>query len=248
MTKWINATVIRVQKWTPNLFKLFLHAPITPFLSGQFTKIATTYKQKYIQRAYSFVNSYKNKNLEFCVTLIQHGIMSHQLYNLLNHKKILIDKNPNGFFTIQEIPDCEILWMFATGTAIGPFCSILQNGSKLNRFKKIILVHAVKYKKDLIYSSLIKKIKKYLNHLIFTTIISREYNNQNSLTGRIPQLLHSQTLEKKIGYTINPQTSHIMLCGNPNMVKETQQYLINFRSLKKHLRRKPGHISVEHYW
>ncbi|CAL4043659.1 Flavodoxin/ferredoxin--NADP reductase [Buchnera aphidicola (Phyllaphis fagi)] len=248
MTQWINARVIRIQKWTSNLFKLFLKSSILPFISGQFTKIAIINKNKYIQRAYSFVNDPKNKNLEFCITLIQNGIMSNKLYHLLKNQKILLSQHANGFFTIYEIPNCEILWMFSTGTAIGPFCSILQDGSQLKKFKKIILIHAVRYKRELIYSSLIKKLKKkYINQLIFQTIVSREYD-KTSLIGRIPQLLHSNDLENQVGHIITPNTSHVMLCGNPNMVKETQLYLINNRSLKKHFRRNPGHISSEHYW
>lgn len=40
-----------------------------------------------------------------------------------------------GFFVLDEIPDCDTLWMLATGTAIGPYLSILQYGKDLERFK-----------------------------------------------------------------------------------------------------------------
>ncbi len=40
-----------------------------------------------------------------------------------------------GFFVLDEVPDCETLWMLATGTAIGPYLSILQLGKDLERFK-----------------------------------------------------------------------------------------------------------------
>jgi ferredoxin--NADP+ reductase len=39
-----------------------------------------------------------------------------------------------------------------------------------------------------------------------------------------------------------------MLCGNPQMVRDTQQTLKDQRQMRKHLRRKPGHITSEHYW
>jgi ferredoxin--NADP+ reductase len=38
-----------------------------------------------------------------------------------------------------------------------------------------------------------------------------------------------------------------MLCGNPDMIKETVETLEN-KGLKKHLRRSPGQISMERYW
>jgi len=39
----------------------------------------------------------------------------------------------------------------------------------------------------------------------------------------------------------------VMICGNPAMVKETQQTLLGL-GLAKNLRRAPGNISMENYW
>lgn len=39
-----------------------------------------------------------------------------------------------GFFVLEEVPDCDTLWMLATGTALGPYLSILQEGKDLERF------------------------------------------------------------------------------------------------------------------
>ncbi|QCI26173.1 FAD-binding oxidoreductase [Buchnera aphidicola] len=250
MTKWVNAIVIKNHKYTDRLFKLILHAPISPFYAGQFAKLGIKISPtKYIKKVYSFVNPPNNKNLEFFITLIHDGIMSNKLYHLMLGEQLLISKTSSGFFTINEIPPCEILWMFATGTAIGPFCSILQDGSGLQKFKTIILIYAVKYTNELVYLPLLHNTKKkYPNKkIIIQTITSREKNLQ-SLYGRIPELLKTKKIEKNVGYIIHPNTSHVMLCGNPGMVKDTQSILIKEYNLQKHLRRKPGHISSENYW
>ncbi|MGL6146895.1 MAG: ferredoxin--NADP(+) reductase, partial [Plesiomonas sp.] len=76
---------------------------------------------------------------------------------------------------------------------------------------------------------------------------SREAN-PDGLEGRIPALLTSGALEQKAELAITAEHSHIMLCGNPQMVRDTQQTLINSFNLQKHLRRKPGQITSEHYW
>ncbi|WP_343182519.1 FAD-binding oxidoreductase [Buchnera aphidicola] len=249
MVIWKTAKIIKKKKWTKRLFSIILHADISPFLAGQFAKLAILQKNnKYIKRVYSYVNPPKSKNLEFFITHIPNGIMSKLLYKLIPGDEILISKQSSGFFTIYEIPKCEILWMFATGTAIGPFCSILQDGSKLDQFEKIIIIYAVKYTEELIYLPLIKNIqKKYEKKIIIQTITSQE-KNSSSLQGRIPTLLKNQLIETTVGHILHPQTSHVMLCGNPAMVKETQNYLIKHRNLKKHLRRSPGNISSENYW
>jgi ferredoxin/flavodoxin---NADP+ reductase len=38
-----------------------------------------------------------------------------------------------------------------------------------------------------------------------------------------------------------------MLCGNPEMVKDTKAAL-EAKGFEKNLRRKPGQITMEHYW
>ncbi|QCI25759.1 ferredoxin--NADP(+) reductase [Buchnera aphidicola (Sitobion avenae)] len=252
MNPWINADIIKVKRWTDNLFSLFLNASIEPFHAGQFTKLAlynsNSLNRKKIQRAYSFVNAPSEKNLEIYIVRVLNGELSNLLYNLQSGDQIFIKKKSFGFFIIDEIPDCEILWMFATGTAIGPYCSILKEGKNIDRFNHIVLIHAVKYQHELTYLPLMKELhEKYNGKLKIQTITSRE-KNKNSLTGRIPFLLKNQTLEKHIGFSIDSQTSHVMLCGNPLMVKDTFLFLKNHRNMEKHLRRKKGNITMENYW
>ncbi|QCI17375.1 ferredoxin--NADP(+) reductase [Buchnera aphidicola (Aphis helianthi)] len=250
MNPWINAEVLQIKKWTKNLFSIFLNADISNFQAGQFTKLALyeNNSTKKIQRAYSFVNAPSNKNLEIYIVRVLNGKLSNLLYNLKIGDNIFIKKNSFGFFILKEIPDCETLWMFATGTAIGPYCSILQEGKDIEKFKNIVLVHAVRYKNELIYLPLMKKLYiKYHGKLKIQTIVSREKDN-DSLSGRIPFLLAHNIIEKKIGLNINNQNSHIMLCGNPLMVKDTYLFLNKHKGMNKHLRKKNGHITIENYW
>ena len=55
-------------------------------------------------------------------------------------------------------------------------------------------------------------------------------------------------LEEAVGLPMNAESSHVMLCGNPQMVRDTQQLLKETRQMSKHLRRRPGHMTAEHYW
>ncbi|CAL4325535.1 FAD-binding oxidoreductase [Buchnera aphidicola] len=247
MTEWIKAKILKIKKWNHNLFSIILKASISPFIPGQYTKLLLN-KDDRIQRAYSYVNSSSNSNLEFYIVLVPNGKMTSFLYNLKVNEEISISKKSFGFFTTREIPKKDILWMFATGTAIGPYLSILQEKKEVFQFKKIVLIYAVRYYEDLNYLYLIKKIqRKYENKFHFISITSRK-KNTNSLFGRIPQLIENKLIEKRIGLNITKETSHIMLCGNPEMVKETILLLQKTRNMKKHLRRKPGEITSENYW
>jgi len=61
-------------------------------------------------------------------------------------------------------------------------------------------------------------------------------------------LIESGELERAVGLTMRAEDSHVMLCGNPQMVRDTQQLLKETRQMAKHLRRRPGHMTAEHYW
>ena len=63
---------------------------------------------------------------------------------------------------------------------------------------------------------------------------------------RLPVLIENGELEKAVGYSLNPESSHVMLCGNPQMVEDTKEALKR-RGLTMN-RRGEGNIAVENYW
>ena len=44
-----------------------------------------------------------------------------------------------------------------------------------------------------------------------------------------------------------PDNTHVMLCGNPDMLRDTTIELKKI-GIEKHRRRSPGHITTENYW
>ncbi|UDJ82436.1 ferredoxin--NADP(+) reductase [Kosakonia oryzae] len=248
MAEWVTGKVTKVQFWTDALFSLTVHAPVHPFTAGQFAKLGLEIDGERVQRAYSYVNAPGNPDLEFYLVTVPEGKLSPRLAALQPGDEVQIVSEAAGFFVLEEVPDCETLWMLATGTAIGPYLSILQEGKDLQRFKNLVLVHAVRYAADLSYLPLMLELQqRYEGKLRIQTVVSRE-TISGSLTGRVPALIESGALEEAVGLPMNTETSHVMLCGNPQMVRDTTQLLKDSRQMAKHLRRRPGHITAEHYW
>ncbi|AHG20143.1 ferredoxin-NADP reductase [Chania multitudinisentens RB-25] len=248
MAEWVHGKVTRIEYWTDGLFSLTLHAPIDHFSAGQFAKLALEIDGERIQRAYSYVNAPSDPNLEFYLVTVPEGKLSPRLSQLQPGAEVMITKEAAGFFVLEEVPDCDTLWMLATGTAIGPYLSILQAGKDLERFNNLVLVHAARFANDLSYLPLMQQLQqRYNGKLRIQTVVSRE-EVAGSLTGRVPALIENGQLEAAVGLPLNAETSHVMLCGNPQMVRDTQQTLKEHHQMRKHLRRKPGHITSEHYW
>ena len=210
MADWVTGKVTKVQNWTDALFSLTVHAPVLPFTAGQFTKLGLEIDGERVQRAYSYVNSPDNPDLEFYLVTVPDGKLSPRLAALKPGDEVQVVSEAAGFFVLDEVPDCETLWMLATGTAIGPYLSILQLGKDLERFKNLVLVHAARYAADLSYLPLMQELeKRYEGKLRIQTVVSRE-TTAGSLTGRIPALIESGELESAVGLPMNKETSHVV--------------------------------------
>ncbi|XZR52857.1 MAG: ferredoxin--NADP(+) reductase [Enterobacteriaceae bacterium] len=248
MNKWISGKVLKIQRFPNKLFKIFIKAYIDSFISGQFTKIAIKSKNKIIQRSYSFVNSSNDLILEFYIYFINLGKLSCKLFNLEKNSNLLISKKSFGIFILKNIPYCKILWMFCSSTGIGPYLSILRENKNLERFKTLVLVISNKFIKNCNYNFEIKKLRdNYYGKLRILNIISQE-NIYGTLKGRVNNLINNGVLEKIIGLGLDYRKSHVMICGNPLMIIDIKNTLINLRNMKIHLHSKKGNISFERYW
>ncbi len=247
LDRWINGTVTDLHHWTETLFSLRVEAEIPDFTAGQFTKIGLVIGDELVSRPYSFVNSPEEDFLEFYFVTVPDGPLSSQLVNLKPGDKIWVMKRPSGFLKLDEVPDSRHLWMLSTGTAIGPFLSILKMPEVWKRFEKAVLVHAVRFAEELSFQTTIETIQsKHAEKFNYIPFVSRQ-QVENALGGRIPTAIENGALEEKAGLIISPEQSQIMICGNPAMVKDTLEILLE-RGLQKNRRRTPGHISVENYW
>jgi len=239
--KWHQGRVIENRHWTDSAFSLRVEAPRLGFEAGQFVRIAL---EEELARPFSFVNAPQDPVLEFYGIVVPGGPLSPRLERLRAGDRLLVASNPAGFLVLSEVPDAQTLWLVSTGTGIAPFLSILRTETPWKRFRNVVLVHAVRQAAELVYQDVIRKISKERG-LRSVTFVSREAH-AGSLAGRIPSALRDGRLEKAAGLALD-HDAHVMLCGNPDMLKDAQAALAE-RGLRKHRRRNPGHITVESFW
>ena len=243
---WIEGKVTELKNWGSDLYSLSVDADIAPFEAGQFVKIGLPVNNEIVGRAYSLVNAPDEKPLEFYFIKVDNGPLTLQLVNLNPGDTIYVAPRPSGFLVLSEVPEAKNLWLIATGTGIGPFLSILKTPTPWQRFEKIILVQAVRTQAELTYQEAIQALlSKHGAQLTYVPFISRERTSY-AMEGRITNAIADGRLESKTGIAINSD-SQLMLCGNPDMVRDTID-ILSARGLKKHRRRDPGNITVEAYW
>ena len=239
--KWLTSTVVENRHWTESLFSLRVEGARVNFRAGQFVRIALDIDGQRVARAFSFVNPPDDPALEFYGVIVPQGPLSPRLAKLSPGDALYVAGNPAGFLVLDELPDAETLWLVATGTGLAPFLSLLRADELWRRFKDVVLVHAVRYARELTYQDVIRQTKAR-----YVTFVSRE-PAPPALMGRIPAAIADGRLEAAAGLKLAPETSHVMLCGNPQMLKDVTAVLTQ-RGMRKHRRRAPGHITVESFW
>ncbi|NHI00974.1 ferredoxin--NADP reductase [Oceanimonas sp. MB9] len=245
MADWITGRVKARKTWSDNLFSLVVDAEVAPFTAGQFTKLALHTEDKKVARAYSYVNA-PGQDPEFYLITIPKGQLTPHLAGLKVGDELLVQRTAAGFLTLDEVPAGRDLWLMATGTGVGPFVSILADGRCWQQFENIVLVHGVRFADELGYRRRIADLTEGRTRFQYLPFVSRE-DADGAQAGRITHAIADGSLEQATGLGFSPEHSRVMLCGNPQMVRDTITELKN-KGLQKHLRRKPGQILMENYW
>lgn len=238
---WLTGRVLENRHWTETLFSLRVAGARLSYQAGQFVRIALDINGERVARAFSFVNPPDDPVLEFYGVIVPEGPLSPRLAKLDPGDALYVAPNPAGFLVLSEVPDAETLWLLATGTGLAPFLSILRTETPWRRFKDVVLVHAVRYASELTYKDAIRGTGAR-----YVTFVSRE-PAPGSLTGRIPAAIADGRLEQAAGLALSAASAHVMLCGNPQMLRDASAAL-GARGMRKHRRRAAGHITVESFW
>ena len=247
MSRWIEGTVAGQKRWTERLYSLSVNADIKSFEAGQFTKLALAVGGEMVARPYSFVNGPKDRPHEFYYIVLPEGPLTRRLAQLETGDNVYLAPQPSGFLVLSEVPDAEILWLISSGTGIGPFLSILATEAPWQRYRKVVLVQAVREPEELTYRERIESLSNaHAGQMLYVPFISREHRPP-ALHGRVPAAIDDGRLEAAAGVPLSAKTSQVMICGNPEMITDTTEALKR-RGMRKHRRREPGHITVENYW
>lgn len=241
---WLEARLIERKLWAPGLLTLKLDA--TPnFEAGQFFNLGLTVQGAFDRRAYSAASA-PGAELEFFVAEVREGDFSPALFELGEGGTLWVERKPQGFFTLRYVPDARDLWLVCTGTGLGPFIAMLREGTVWRRFERVVVVHGVRDSSQFAYREELARLGES-HPLTLVTCLSRVAASPSQVAGRITQVLENGELERAAGLELTPEHSHVMLCGNPEMISDAMD-LLHTRGMVRHRQRKPGHITTEKYW
>lgn len=252
MAAFNTERVLRVHHWNDTLFSFqTTRDPALRFHNGHFVMIGLEVDGKPLMRAYSIASANYEENLEFLSIKVQNGPLTSRLQHLKEGDSILVSRKPVGTLVVDDLTPGKHLYLFATGTGLAPFMSIIKDPDVYERFEKVILVHGVRLVSELAYADYIQNElpnneffgEMVQGKLIYYPTVTREpFRNQ----GRLTDLITSGKLFADIGLPpLDPAVDRAMLCGSPSMLADTAKLLDDHGLVVSPGVGQPGHYVIE---
>ena len=228
----MSAEVTQVSHWSDKLFSFRTTRDRSlRFENGQFVMLGLDVEGCRVARAYSIASANYQDELEFYSIKVPNGPLTLRLQHLNVGDRLWISAKPTGTLVLRDLRSGKRLYMFATGTGIAPFASLLRDIETYDRFETVILARGARFKADLAYGDhLVKQLRD--NELIGDRVRA-QLLDYASVTrepfehvGRLSKLIQSDQLTRDLGLpALNPDTDRAMICGSAAMLKDISELL-----------------------
>lgn len=238
-------------------------------------------KEKLLRRAYSLSHPIWNMEAdrlfsadqmdyyEFYINLVTQtaegkppAAFTPRLFNLKPGDRIAIGKKILGRYTLEQIQwtnDTQFLFL-GTGTGEGPHNYLIWELLSKNFNGKILSAVSVRYRNDLGYLSMHSRLAQVRKDYYYYPLVTRE--KAAGEKKYLQQLVEEGFFKTKYGFELDPQNTHVFLCGSPAMIglpktvagqkeyptpKGVIEVLENL-GFTMDTPQQPGNIHFESYW
>jgi len=245
-----SLTVSKVRHWTDKTFSFTCERPASlRFRSGEFAMIGLENGDKPLLRAYSIASPNWAEELEFYSIKVADGPLTSRLQHLKAGDDILIRPKPVGTLVHDALLPGKRLLMFATGTGIAPFASVMRDPETYEKFDEVILTQTCRELKELDYGKhlmaeiardeLLREVVGDKLRFICTT--TRE---ESPHMGRMTDWLRDGRFEAATGAPLAPETDRVMICGSMDMLAEHKAICLA-AGMEEGANSEPGQFVIE---
>jgi ferredoxin--NADP+ reductase len=251
MSAFNEEKVLSVHHWTDRLFSFTTTRDSSlRFSNGHFTMIGLRVNDKPLLRAYSIASANYEEHLEFLSIKVEDGPLTSRLQHIQVGDSIVVGRKPTGTLLIDYLLPGKRLYMFASGTGLAPFLSVIRDPETYEKFEEVILVHGVREVAELAYHDYLTQalpqheflgemVRKQLRY--YPTVTREAFTN----TGRITTLIENSKLFTDLGVpTLDREQDRIMICGSPEMLRDLKKMLED-RDFKEGNTTRPGDFVIE---
>jgi len=245
--------VCSVHHWNEHLFSFAISRPASfRFRSGEFVMIGLPGEGRPLLRAYSIASPAYAETLEFLSIKVPDGPLTSRMQAIRQGDRLFLGRKPTGTLVADALLPGRRLFLFATGTGLAPFLSLIRDPDIYDRFGQIILVHSVRRVSDLAFRSQLEaqlagdplvQDQALLQFSYLPTVTREPFHT----TGRIGALIEAGALfaSRAAGPpALDPATDRVMLCGSTAMIRDLAARLETM-GFDEGANAKPGHYVIE---
>lgn len=235
MSAFLTENVTDVRHWNESLFSFrTTRDQAFRFVNGQFVMIGLQVEGKPLMRAYSIASANHEDYLEFFSIKVQDGQLTSRLQHLQVGDSVMISKKPTGTLVLRDLKPGKRLFLFATGTGLAPFMSLVHDPEMYEQFEQVILMHGVRWQTELAYKNYLENDlpnNEFLGELVRKKLVYYPAVTREPFIhhGRLTNLIGSGELFQHIGQEpLNPEFDRAMICGSPAMLTDTSTLLNDY--------------------
>ncbi|MEO0586352.1 MAG: ferredoxin--NADP reductase [Planctomycetota bacterium] len=206
---------------------------------------------KLVRRAYSIASpSTTREHLEFYIVEVDDGRLTPSLFNMHPGDRLHMGAKIAGHFTLDPVPDGQHLIMVGTGTGLAPFLSMYETYRDQGRWKSFTLLDGCRLARDLGYLDRLNQYTADDPTFTYAPTVTREPDDSGwaGRRGRVNALLEPDRFKEEFGFMLSPEDCHVFLCGNPAMIDQVEESLIDRGFVVENKEHPDGNLHFERYW
>ncbi|BAM03872.1 ferredoxin--NADP reductase [Phycisphaera mikurensis] len=234
--------------------------PPPAFLPGQYATLGIENAAgKLVRRAYSVASApgaaYDADGvLHFYVVKVDGGALTPSLFDLRVGDELFLSPRLGGHFVLGPGDPDRDLVMVATGTGTAPFRSMLRAEAALppaeRTGRRRVLIEGCRVAEDLGFFDELNALAAADPAFVYLPTVTREPDSSawSGRRGRVNALLKPDAFLAAAGFPLDPASTAVFLCGNPQMIDQAEEELTD-RGFRVRDRKNPdGNVVFERYW
>jgi ferredoxin/flavodoxin---NADP+ reductase len=166
----------------------------------------------------------RERELEFYVVLVDKergdtpALLTPRLFLKGEGDRIYLGRKAAGRYRLDKVsdPEADIVFL-STGTGEAPHNQMTLQLLRSGHEGRIVAACSVRYRRDLGYLDAHREVERRFPTYTYVPLTTREPENEGNKV-YIQDLITSGALEEALGRPLDPERTHVFLCGNPAMI------------------------------